>query len=260
MSAVVGTIAWGDQHAPFMHRTAHHAIYQFAKKKKPKYHLHIGDCLDLYAISRWAIDDYRGQVDYPIKTALLQLGEHFNTIAKINPRAEIIWIIGNHDERLDRFTRKHPAWSGITDDILGLLGYVGKCNVTKKIKIVDIQLPSDTFMIGKMHFCHGYYTSKYCAAKHVEEFEANVCHGHSHTMQMYSKARKGVPRAGYSIGHLMDDEGMRYVKGKPTRAVRGFGYMEHIEKTGQFTMHLLPIVDGTFIYNGVVYDGNKKTT
>lgn len=252
---IVKTVVYGDNHAPFMHKGSHEAIYQFSKDKQPDNIVHIGDCLDLYAISRWAVDDYRGQVDQPVKKAFQQLGEHFNRVFKISPSARVYWVLGNHDERLDKFTRKNPAWSGITDDILGLLECVGKCRQADKIKIIDIQLPTDDFTIGKMHFCHGYYTNKYCAAKHVEEYEDNVCHGHSHTMQMYSKARKGIPRAGFSIGHLMDDEGMRYVKGKPTRAVRGFGYMEHIEPSGQFTFHLLPIVNGKFIFDGVVYGG-----
>lgn len=252
---IVKTVVWGDNHSPFMHKESHEAIYQFSKDKQPDNHVHIGDCLDLYAISRWAVDDYRGQVDQPIKLAFQQLGEHFNVLDKLNPTSKVYWVIGNHNERLERFTRKNPAWSGITNDILGLLECVGKCRSTKKINIIDIQLPTNELRIGKMSFVHGYYTNKYCAAKHVEEFEDNVCHGHSHTMQMYSKARKGQPHAGYSVGHLMDDEGMRYVKGKPTRAVRGFGYMEHIEPSGQFTFHLLPIVNGKFIFDGVVYGG-----
>jgi len=250
---IIGTVVWGDNHSPFMHKASHEAIYQFSKAKKPQHHVHIGDCLDLYAISQWAKDDYTGQVEQPIKIALKQLAEHFNTIGKINPKAELHWILGNHDDRLSKFTRKNPAWVGITDDILGLMEYYGKCKVADRINIIDIRLPTDDFQIGKMHFCHGYYTSKYAAAKHVEEFEGNITHGHCHTMQMYSKGCKGMPRAGFSVGHLMDDSGMEYVKGKPTRAVRGFGYMEHIETSGMFTMHLLPIVDGQFIFDGSVY-------
>lgn len=256
MSNIVGTIVWGDNHSPYMCMDSHRAVYAFAKDKKPKNHVHIGDCLDLYSISRWAKDDFKGQVDEPIRDAFVQLGQHFNTVAKINPKSTIYWILGNHDDRIEKFARKHPAWWGILNDISELLRYYGKC--TADVKIVKLELPEDDFMIGKMHFCHGYYTNKYCAAKHVEEYEDNVCHGHSHTIQMFSKSRKGVPRVGISVGHLMNSEGMKYMKAQPSRAVRGFGYMEHIEPSGQFTFHLLPIVGGKFIFDGKVYDGTKK--
>ena len=252
---IIGTVVWSDGHAPFMCMPSHNAIYAFCKDKKPTNHVHIGDCLDLAGISAYVKEDLQAQTDNVIEDALIQLGTHFNKLFKITPKSNIYWIKGNHDLRLQTFVRKNPSWKGLLDNPLRLLKAFGGCD-TSRIKYIELDDFEDDFKIGKMHFCHGFYHCKHTAAKHVEAYGESVCFGHVHTMQMFTAVRRTKPIAGYTVGHLMTKEARKYLKGRPTRWVKGFGYMEHIESSGQYTFHLLPIIDGSFIFNGKVYRGS----
>lgn len=214
--------------------------------------------LDLRGISRWSITNFLAQYEEPVIDGLLSAARHFNTLFEINPRAKVVWVLGNHDLRLEAFIESHPSWRGICDDILGLLKFFGKCKKADKIEIVRLDDWEDDYCIGKMHFAHGFSTCKHVAAKHVEEYDEAVTVGHSHTMQMFTTTKRGEPRAGYVIGHLSNRGARKYLRGRPTRWVTGFAYMEY-DDTGEFTQHLLPIVNGRFRFAGKVYDGKKES-
>ena len=251
-----GVVQWSDRHDPYVDRVAESAIYKFSKDIKPSIHLHIGDNLDLSGISRWSVNNFVTQYEDKVIDSFISLGQHFNTLMKINPKARIVWILGNHDLRLEHFVEQHPSWRGICDDIIGLLQLYGGLNHPERIELIRLDDPEDDFKIGKMHFCHGFSACKHVAAKTVEEYDEPITFGHSHTMQMFTKQKRGQARAGYCIGNLLNREGRKYLKGSATRWVTGFAYMEYEPSTGQFTQHLLPIVDGRFFYGGKIYNGN----
>ena len=250
-------IIWSDEHHPYIDGGAHEAIYQFAKDVRPDYHILIGDCLNLGGISRHVQDDLIAQYEEPVEEGLVSLGKHINKLWEITPRAKIVWIWGNHDERLRTFARRHPSWRGIVDDPIKLLRGFGDCSKAGRIDLVQLDDADDEWKLGKMHFCHGHYTGKHCAAATVEAYSEAVTFGHAHTMQMFTAVRKKLPVAGYCVGHLMSREARKYLKGRPVRWVTGFGYMEYDRDGGEFTQHLLPIVHGQFRYGGKTY-GKKE--
>jgi len=255
----IGTvIVWSDEHHPCIDEGAHEAVYAFSKDKQPDYHVHIGDCLDLGGIGHHVTNDFIAQYEHPVEAGLVSLGRHFNRLAKITPKSKIVWIIGNHDDRLDRFAQANPAWRGIVDRPLKLLRGFGDCTVTDRIKVVRLDDFEDDFKIGKMHFCHGFSACLHVASKTVDAYDESITFGHAHTMQMFTRVKKHKPRAGYCVGHMMSKEGRRYLKGTPVRWVTGFGYMEYLKKNGNFNMYLMPIIDGGFIYGGKYYSGKKK--
>ena len=253
----LGTVVcWPDRHDPHIDRVAEAAIYQFTKQWKPDYDLHIGDCLDLSGISRWTTSNYVAQYEEKVIDGLISLGAHFNTLFKINPKGKKVWIIGNHDARLDAFVEQNPSWRGICDDILGLIRVYGKCKRADEIEIVRLDDFEDDYSIGKMHFAHGFSSCKHVAAKHVEEYDESITFDHTHTMQMHSTTKRNSPRQGYCIGHIISREGRKYLKGRASRWVTGFAFMEYDRQSGEFTQHLLPIVNGRFRFAGKTYDGN----
>lgn len=251
-------VTWSDSHHPFIDPIAHEAVYGFCRGRTDV-HVHIGDCLDLGGIGHHVEADLVAQYEDPVLAGLLSLGKHFNHLFKITPKAHIIWIFGNHTDRLFRFVKKNPAWRGIIDDPIGLLKSFGGCSRADRIEIVHLTDYTEDFKIGKMHFCHGFSTGKHVACTHVEAYDESVTFGHAHTMQMFTKVKRGNPKAGYCVGHMLSEQARRYLKGAPARWVTGFAYMEYDMKTGNFTQHLLPIVDGGFFYGGKYYSGNRRS-
>ena len=248
--AVGQVIVWADAHHPYADVRAQNTICKFAKHIQPDFHIFIGDCLDLNGISRHTYDDFIAQYEDPVQAGLTSFGNLINHLQKITPNAKIVWIFGNHDDRLRKFAKRFPAWRGIVDKPLKLLQAFGGCLGADKIKVVYLEDFTDDFKIGKMHFNHGHYTCKHTAAKHVEAYDESVTYGHAHTMQMFTMIKRDKPRAAYCVGHLMDKRGRKYLKGAPTRWVTGFGFMEYLKKSGRYTMHLLPIVKNGFMYGG----------
>ncbi len=243
-------MVWSDPHHPYHDKANHALLYTFSKWLKPDYHVHVGDCLDLGGIGHHVEDDYIAQYEDPIAAGLESLGAHFNKLFKINPKAKIVWIMGNHDERLRRFAKKNPAWRGIVDDPIKLLMAYGDCPQAKKIDYVCLDDFEDDYTIGRMHFCHGFSAAKHVASLTVDAYDESVTFGHAHTMQMFTRVKRENPKAGYCVGHLMAREGRRYLKGRPTRWVTGFGVMDYLKSDGRFTMNLIPIVEGGFMYAG----------
>jgi len=253
-SSIGGVIQWADEHFPYIDTDAHDAVYRFSLDVPVTEHVLIGDCLNLGGIGSHVIDDLIAQYEEPVEAGLRSLGKHIDRLVKLTPDATIHWIWGNHDNRLQRFARKHPAWRGIIDNPLQLLKGFDFCQNTDKVRIHQMDDPEESFSIGHMAFNHGHYTGKHCACQHVEAYGSSVTFGHSHTQQMFTTVKKGsIPIAGYTIGHMMSKEGRRYLNGRPHRWVTGFAYMEYDRKTGLFTQHLIPIVDGGFFWNGRRY-------
>lgn len=245
-------MVWPDQHFPYHDRQAHELLYKFAEWYQPNVHLHIGDCLDLCGISRHTADQFITQYENPIKAELLSCGSHFDTLAAINPKAELIWLWGNHDDRLRQLAEKNPALRGLIDDEIALLREFGRCDNAGRIKIVKLDDYEDDFAIGKLHFAHGFSSCKHVAAKHVEEYDESVMFGHAHTIQMFTKVHRGQPKAGYCIGHLVTRAARKYLKGRPTRWALGFALVEYRKTDGFYTAHLLPIAGDNpgFLYGG----------
>jgi len=249
-SEVGQVLVWSDQHHPWIDRPSHELTYRFVKHLKPEYIVHIGDCLDNGGIGHHVQDDYISQYEEPVLAGVESLGEHFNMLQRLSPKSKIVWIMGNHDERLDRFVRKNPAFRGIIDNPIKLLSSFGNCKKADQVEYVRLDHFSDDFKIGRMSYCHGFYTGIHAAKATVEAYDESVTFGHVHTMQMYTTVKRNNPRAGYCVGHMMDKRAMRYLKGRPTRWVLGFGLMDYLKSDGRFTMNLIPIVEGGFMYAG----------
>lgn len=259
-SGIKSVVCWPDLHFPHIDEKSAEAVYQFTAANKPDYDLHIGDNLDLSGISRFSTNNYIEQHSELVKDGLSALGEHFNRLFKINPKGKKVWILGNHDERLDAFVEKNPSWQGICDDIIGLLRLYGNCPKADLIDLVRIRDRGDDYKIGRMHFAHGFTVGVNTAKTHVEAYDESITVGHAHTIQMWTKKTRTKMKAGYVIGDLAGPGARKYMRGRPDWSAPGFAYMEYIERSGIFTQHLLPITDGKFIFGGKIYDGNTKKT
>ena len=255
---MIKVVQWPDLHCPHEDQEAVCAVMEFCRVWKPDMHIILGDALNLSGISSHVQDDLIEQNEDKTADGLISFGRIIDEIFKITPNAEVVWTWGNHDERLLRFVRKHPSWKGILDKPLELLEFFGKCKNAQRVRIVQMSDNEEEFRVGKMSFVHGHYTGKHCAAQHVEAYGESITFGHTHTMQLFTTVRRGRPIAGFTPGHLMNKNGRKYLKGRPTRWVTGFAFMETDKESGSYTQHLIPIVDGMFNFAGRRYGGHEK--
>lgn len=87
----------GDQHAPEHDRAFHAKFLSWLRRNLPSQIIILGDLLENADVSRWA--DRKGQatVKESIDAAYLMLRDYIEAA----PDAEIVWIAGNHDHRIE---------------------------------------------------------------------------------------------------------------------------------------------------------------
>jgi predicted phosphodiesterase len=87
-----------DIHFPYYHKEALNSALRYFKKWKPDCILLNGDLIDCYHLSNWESDPRMRSFKYELDMVcnfLLQLHKMF-------PKANIIWKLGNHEDRYER--------------------------------------------------------------------------------------------------------------------------------------------------------------
>lgn len=105
------TLILSDIHIPYHDETALNAAIEYGKNSKPDIIILNGDIGDFYAVSRHDKDPRRSLAEEldAIRQFLFWLRKQF-------PRARILFKIGNHEDRMERFLVKNaPVLLGTSD-------------------------------------------------------------------------------------------------------------------------------------------------
>jgi predicted phosphodiesterase len=95
------TLIMGDIHAPYYEKEPLRIALEFGKQNNVDTVVLLGDLIDFYAVSHWEKDPRRRDVQSEINSVKTIL----RLIRTMFPNAEIIFKLGNHDERLERYLR-----------------------------------------------------------------------------------------------------------------------------------------------------------
>lgn len=190
-------IAFGDTHCPFQNKRALEITYQIITDIQPDTIVLMGDMVDMYAISSFSRDPVRV---LKLQNELDATNEVLRQIDALS-NAEVVYLEGNHEQRLQRYLRLRPELHGLNnlklENLLGLdtLGWEMKSEYKQ----------------GDLLFVHGRYISKHSAYSIKRELEArafqiSVLMGHTHRIGNYNiTGYKSVIR-GYEIGCLCKDQ------------------------------------------------------
>jgi len=246
---------YSDIHYPEHNEKALNVATKVMSDYKPTKLVLIGDALDMTPVSHWIEDkkrlvenkrlmqDYKGfnkVLDHMVKVAGKQL-------------KEVIYLKGNHEEWVDQYLDRHPELTGLleVENNIKLIGHKGKR--TPKLKFIQY---NDFYKVGKLYLTHGLYANKYHSFKTVDNVGATVMYGHTHDVQVFTKAglAKGLDKhMGISIGCLCDMS-PRYMRKKPNNWMHAFATVE-VFSNGNFIPAVHNIVEGVTTYNGKLYKG-----
>lgn len=106
-----------DVHIPFQDDDAVSAFIAYSKKSKPDMIVLNGDILDMFMLSRFT----KGEGRNPYEE--IQMCRRFlELIRDNNPDAQIIYVIGNHEMRLERYVlTKAPELASLIEDVFSIL-------------------------------------------------------------------------------------------------------------------------------------------
>lgn len=239
----------GDVHIPHQDEPSLKAMLQCLGDLKPTRMVVNGDFLDYGVISHWTenkrrtLELQRLKNDYIIGNSLLD-----EIDIRLPKNCQKDFLKGNHEVWVDDLLEKMPALEGLIEPepLLNLKerGY----------KVTEY---NDFIHIGKLSVTHGIYATGNSVKKHLDELKVNVLFGHTHTIasMLSSSPAREIAFSGYNHGCLCNLS-PDYMRGRPHGWSHGFAIV-HIYPNEYFEVHLIRIIDGKFIWNGKVYDGNK---
>lgn len=226
-----------DVHVPFHDLDALVAALKYGKSKGIDTIILLGDFMDFYASSSWQTDprkrDLSNEID--VGRAVLEV------IREAFPKSKIIYKLGNHDERWERWlVVKAPELLGVADFELETLLHC---------KQLDIEIVTDKrpMRLGKLNLIHG-HEYRFSISNPVNPARGLYMRGHAcavcgHFHQSSAHSEKGLDDdvvTCWSIGCLCDQHPDYMPLNKWNL---GFAIIE-ADKTGAFRVHNYRIIDG----------------
>lgn len=229
------------------HLETPHYSYKLVKKfiedTKPSELYINGDALDFGYLSLYTADypllreNKRLVKDFDMMNREL---DFFQTYCK-----KVVYIEGNHENRLMRFQEHLPA---VAD---GLVDIEHNLDL-KKRKILWYPIDKVCFIFPDLIVTHGTRFGVNFTKNVLEEMQVNTIVGHTHREQMFAKSYEVIKREVrvYGLGCLCD-KNPSYQKGKQSGHTNGFGIIEGTEKCWSF--YPISIKPEGFSWNGHHY-------
>jgi predicted phosphodiesterase len=243
-----------DIHAPKEDKPSLKAALAFAADFKPNIVVQLGDLCDFFSLSRFDVVRERDLVS--LHDEIESANRCLDGIEKaVGPKCRKIFLEGNHDARPEKY--RLNSWDKSVQKIWGKrLGNFNDLYNLKERGWIWRDY-GEAYKIGHAHFTHGWFVNKYHAAKTVTKWFKTVFYGHTHTHQVHTVVGMDqLPVSAVSIGTLSRFD-LDYLKGIPPDWVHMFAYI-YMLPNGTFTAYTPTIINGRFVAEGTLYDGNKR--
>jgi predicted phosphodiesterase len=241
-----------DIHIPYHDKSALAVAIKYIEDLQPDQIVLNGDIVDFYSVSKYQKDPMR--ID-TLQSEIDETRAFLGLLRKQHPNAEITFIRGNHEERLEKFLiDRASALTSLRclslDDLFGLSEF--------NIKFVDTGIA-----IGKLDITHGEVARTLPGSSvraHFERTHRSTLIGHVH--------RLNINRMRDAYGtHLLIENGClcmlqpEYAR-MMTNWQQGFNVIEYSPKSGDFLVHQHCIVNGELAVDDEIYraDGEQPST
>lgn len=232
-----------DQHVPFHDVDTIKAVNHGLKHMKPNRVILGGDVVDFYSISRFDKDPLR-RLHLDVEVSAVE--HYLADLRKAVPEAKIVYLPGNHEDRLQRYIHVHAPE----------LAWVDELKLPGLLHLEDFDIdwhPSRWYPYRGVIYSHLDRANKYggYTAKNVGlDVGQSLVHGHSH--------KTGHVRIGerdfYDNGCLCQAE-MEYMAASgPTAWSQAFMVVDYIGGKPYFTQ--VPIKNHQYVYDGRLFTPN----
>lgn len=242
-----------DQQSPFVDMRAVGLTYQVMKDFKPDTLFIVGDFTDCYAIS-----DYPKETHLSLKDELAAsrklLEEYVVKARESNPNVELIYLYGNHEDRMERFLMKHAeelAELELDGERVNSLAHLLQL---KKLG-VKWQPYKSKYILHNASVEHGTFVSTKAgqtATKHVEHRGRSVIHGHTHRLGLVYRRVGDQQQFGMELGCLCKLDPLYSHEPNWTQ---GFAVATYDKESKVLYPQLIPIVNYMCMYGSKIYRG-----
>ena len=221
---------------------AYQIVKKFIAKEKPDEIVLLGDFMDLSSLSAWDMDKKRLMEGRRFQKEVDVANKELDYLQKYCKK--ITYLMGNHEDRLDRYLDKNPEMEGVIelDKVLSL--------TERNIQSIPY---NKLYKVGHLYFTHGLYHNTHYTKKTLESLGCNVIVGHLHRPQTsFTTAKMTEAKMCWGLGCLQGKE-PAYLKGRPSNWNNGFG-IAYVKDNGKFSFYPINMSnDGSFLWNGVEY-------
>lgn len=231
-----------DLHIPYHDDRVIKLVFDCIVDNQPNQLVLNGDVLDCYHMSDFIKDPSNNKYMQHECDTFYSL---FSYLRKYIPNTKIIYVLGNHEDRVERQINKNPQFFGIQNiSIPELL----------RCKDLDIQVYKKKYVLKDFLFIHGNKSSSRSSYTAKAEFEDHKCRNgisaHTHRLGSYHQTYDQEVTSWYENGCLCTLN-PDYIK-DVVNWQHGFSFIDFYKNTNQVTQIL--IKDYKFTYNGVIYE------
>lgn len=253
---------------PFHDRKNLDLSIKLTKETNPDLIVILGDMLDL---AEWSLKFQRKpEMFFTTQSTLIELHWWLAQLRKAAPHAKIVYLEGNHEERIMRAiveNMKSAYMLKAADDVRGdpMLSVPNMLGLDS----LDIEYlggyPDNEYWINDNLVCiHGDKVSSVpgkTAGNMVDDARASVIMGHSHRLEMASKtiyARKGdITYRAVSLGCMAKIGGKTPGTKEKQNWQNALGVVKYKEGNDIFEIYPLFVQHGKMIWNGKVFEGES---
>ena len=219
---------------------------KFVKHFKPDVLINGGDFLDFNQISKYTAKKRHNNINETIKSIRKEFAWGRKTLDRVDSasgnKCNKVYIIGNHEERLNLFNLEYPQYDSLSLD--------GELGLSKRgYKVIEWK---KFYKLGHLYFGHGDgFTGKYYTKNIADEYRKNVRVGHMHTNQENSITSPLCKDEIYTVKGIgcLCNKCPEYVKRGTNRWINSFLY-GYVLPNGDFQDFTVNIIKGKFIVEG----------
>lgn len=219
-----------DIHFPYEDKKAIKAFLDFIKRNEVDTVIFNGDILDMYDVS--SFDKSPDRIN-SLQKELNKAYDFFKAVRNILPEAKIYFVKGNHEDRLERYLKKHPELFSL--DALKLPNLL-------RLKDFNIGYEPKALKLGSLKITHGSCIRKFSSYTAHAELDKNDCSGisgHTHRGGMYLKQTPSRYLAWFE-SFCLCDVNPEYVDNPDWQQGFLYGYIDK----DSFAVTPIPIVQG----------------
>jgi hypothetical protein len=253
-------VSMGDLHGMRQDKAAVAAFLHDMKVLQPNEFVILGDVVDCGGfLAKHQTLGFVAECDYTYREDIAAANDFLDRLQAACPNAVIHFIMGNHDDRVERWCVDQVMAKGRDAELLmSVYGPVAmlrlaerNIKVYRRDEIYGEGLPRGWLRLGKMFFTHDLGYSVNAARAAVLKAGGNVTFGHSHRWDTSSVVFPSVGVcAAFNPGCLCLMQPM-YMHSKPTDWTQGYD-IDFVSASGNFLRTHVPIWKGESLAGAMV--------
>lgn len=239
-----------DSHGLYIDWRAAKAAAETARLLKPKKVIWLGDHSDVSGIFSVHQPNYVRELDYSYEADIEATMKFSLMIEEAAGDAEHLVLAGNHEDHIERWIARQFKTKRDAEKMFNLVAPEVRLQYKKRgFKYyrtsefyMGLSVPG-TIRLGKCFYTHGTFCGEHATAAHLNAFNANVIHGHTHRAQTVIKRTVANSEIGAFCPGTLATKQPLYNHNRVNAWSHGVG-VQAILKSGNFMHMNAPIIGG----------------